>query len=317
MCGGELRGPMGGPVKDADIVWFHIKFQNTILTRHGAAFQDFFSDLMEAAYPNDFRRVRPYGNEGDLKCDGFVPSSGTVFQVYSPRSTQESVLIKKVGDDLDGARNQWKGLMRRWVFVHNDPDGLPPRLVQELELQRKRPENQETAIDAWSVTSLWSEAQRIPRESLVALLGPPPQHSDFETLSFEAIGKLLRTIRAEVDEKLEPIAPVSPEKAAANRLGAAAVDYLELGRSRAVIVERYLNREPDPTLGEQVAARFHEEYVRLRNHGYGPDEIFVRLQDLAGGAKRQDPQGEAAIWVVMAYLFDHCDIFENASEATT
>jgi hypothetical protein len=90
-------------VRDVELEWFGLKVQGAVLTKRGTAFQDFFSDIMEAAHPGDFERVRAYGKKGDLKCDGFLRSQGTVFQVYAPRQMKEAALLKKIATDFEGA----------------------------------------------------------------------------------------------------------------------------------------------------------------------------------------------------------------------
>lgn len=35
-------------------------------------FQDCFLKIMEKAHAGEFFAVRPYGNAGDLKCDGYL-----------------------------------------------------------------------------------------------------------------------------------------------------------------------------------------------------------------------------------------------------
>ena len=42
--------------------YFDSEFHKAFLRLRGAAFQDFFADIMEKRYPGDFIRVRPLGN---------------------------------------------------------------------------------------------------------------------------------------------------------------------------------------------------------------------------------------------------------------
>lgn len=49
------------------------------------------------------------------------------------------------------------------------------------------------------------------------------------------------------------------------------------------------------------------EFFRLH-----PDEIFGRLEAWAGGTANTTPAHKAAVLAVMAYLFDKCEIFEDA-----
>ena len=50
--------------------------------RTGADFQRFFEDIMVRHDPS-FTPVKPHGNQGDWKNDGWLPSTGTVFQLES------------------------------------------------------------------------------------------------------------------------------------------------------------------------------------------------------------------------------------------
>jgi hypothetical protein len=51
-------------------IWFRTECRGCLRSGRGTAFQDLLADLMELAYPRDFRRIRPYGNRGDQQCDG-------------------------------------------------------------------------------------------------------------------------------------------------------------------------------------------------------------------------------------------------------
>lgn len=55
--------------------WFLHECRDRLRNAQGTAFQDLFADLMEQAFPGDFQRIRPYGNQGDQKCDGYLASS--------------------------------------------------------------------------------------------------------------------------------------------------------------------------------------------------------------------------------------------------
>src|SRR4051812_46720624 len=110
------------------------EFELRFLRERGTAFQDQFAELMERVHPSDFTRVRPHGNAGDLKCDGYLASSQTVFQVYGPEDVSRlRRLLLKIRQDFSGAKSYWSARMTRWVFVHNCRSGLPARAVQLLQ----------------------------------------------------------------------------------------------------------------------------------------------------------------------------------------
>jgi hypothetical protein len=129
------------------------EFEVRFLKSRGLAFQDLFSEVMENAYPGDFMRVRPHGRLGDFKCDGYLPSQKTVFQVYGPDEMRSlRTLLKKIQDDFDGALRYWKDRMSRWVFVHNCVTGLSAPAVQLLDdLGTQHPE---LHVENWSYQDL-------------------------------------------------------------------------------------------------------------------------------------------------------------------
>jgi hypothetical protein len=299
-------------VRDVELEWFGLKVRGALLAKRGTAFQDFFADIMEAAHPGDFERVRPYGKKGDLKCDGLLRSRGKVFQVYAPREIKEAVLLKKISEDFSGAKNNWPDVMREWTFVHNDPEGLPAEAVKALDALEK--EHEGIAIETWACDRLESVCLGLPRARLVVMFGRPPSRQDFERLTFEPIAKVLVAIHGQAPASLDSIDPVSALKLEANALGIAVADYLRLGRQREHLVQQYFEKHPNPTFGDEVAAAFRGEYEKLKSDGLEPDEVFVSLQEFAGGMTRGNVEHEAAVLAVMSYLFERCDIFEAPRE---
>ncbi len=295
-------------MRDVELEWFALRFQGVMFTKRGTAFQDFFADVMEAAHPGDFERVRPYGNKGDLKCDGLLRSHGRIFQVYAPRETKEPEMVAKIAIDFAGAKKHWKKEMRGWTFVHNDMEGLPPGVVKTIDGLQKR--NKLVGIETWAHDRLQTVAMTVPRAKLVVMFWRPPQRQDFDRLTFDPLAKVLIAIRGQDPEPLDDIDPVSPKKLEANALGSAAADYLRLGRQREHLVQQYFDKHPNPTFGEEVATAFRDEYRRLRNDALDANAIFAALQEFAGGTTRGDTEHEAAVLAVMSYLFERCDIFE-------
>lgn len=119
---------------------YGLNFKNVFLTEKGKAFESFFARVMTCGFTGDFQPVRPYGAQGDLKCDGFRASDGTVFQCYAPDAMKLADLLKKIDEDFHGAVAHWGARMQRWEFVHNDVRGLPAEAVQRLhDLQTAHP----------------------------------------------------------------------------------------------------------------------------------------------------------------------------------
>ena len=107
---------------------------------------------------------------------------------------------------------------------------------------------------------------------------------------------------------------VSRGKIEANLLSHAVADFLKIGMQKSTLVAQFFNNWKNPTYGEQIAQAFKIQYVTLRDKipPLHPDEIFGRLETWAGGTTNTTPTHKAAVLAVMAYLFDKCEIFEDA-----
>lgn len=144
-------------------------FQKAFLQKKEKEFESFFADIMEAAYPNDFERIRPNGSEGDGKCDGYLPSRRAVYQCYAPRIINSSKTIAKIDADFKGAVEFWKDKMTEWVFVFNDERGMPPEI--SIKLANLRQEYPSIVITRIGYIGLKTISLRIPSDIFSLLLG--------------------------------------------------------------------------------------------------------------------------------------------------
>jgi hypothetical protein len=97
-----------------------------LLRNHSIAFQNFFVDVGKYRWGPDFEGRRPQGPIGDKKCDGYRPSTRTVFQCYAPRIMDAKLLTSKIEEDFNGAlEHRATTPMKSWILVHNDHDELP------------------------------------------------------------------------------------------------------------------------------------------------------------------------------------------------
>jgi hypothetical protein len=92
---------------DTQRSFYGLKFEVAFLREKGKAFEILFARIMGHAFPGDFEPVRPYGPRGDLKCDGYRASDGTVFQSYAPDATRLAELLLKIDEDFAGAVSHW------------------------------------------------------------------------------------------------------------------------------------------------------------------------------------------------------------------
>ena len=291
--------------------WMRMRFRLFWFTSKGKEFQNLFADLMHRAYPQDFQKVKPSGPEGDMKCDGYWKSRRCVFQCYAPDSLRRSPVTKKIQEDFKGALSHWKD-MSEWAFVHNDPDGLPPKAVQLLDGFRK--EHPEISILEWAWPQALEQFEHLSDNDLIDMFGHPPPRDTFQQIEFQDLKPVLHEIAKGEPDISPPLSPPSVEKLEKNELGQDEIRILHLGRSRVSLVEEYFTQHPDPAFADKIAAAFQTRYNDLRAKGRDSSATLLQLQKFAGWGQGTSSRHDVAVIAVIVYFFDRCDIFEDPDE---
>lgn len=293
--------------------YYELLFKVAYMEKHGNAFQDFFSEIMENCHPGDFQRVRPWGREGDNKNDGYSRSGRILFQVYAPNEMKANETISKIHKDFHGALEYWKHDFDKWVFVHNAREGLGPHVLKKLiELTAL---HQPVVACAWGYAELRRKVFTLPEVDLAPLLGGyAPSNKDMHELRFENVQEVLDNIAQQAPSLSQDMRPVPPDKLKFNRLSEDVQNLLTWGMQKADLVENFFNTHPDPQYGDNIAMAFNKEYKNCKELGMEADTIFFELQKFAGGQDRKPPRYDAAVFAVLAYLFEQCEIFERSPE---
>lgn len=290
--------------------YYETVFERDYLKKGGNEFQDFFSEIMEKCHPGDFQRVCPWGKVGDRKNDGYLPSKRILFQIYAPNDMMANQAIVKIHKDFHGALQYWQKYFDIWIFVHNSRKGLGPQITQKLnELTTF---NKSVTVKPWGFEELRQNVFMLNEADLASLLGPAPSNRDMLDIRYENIQEVLSHIAQQEPPLLPDIRPIPPDKLKHNHLSASVQILLISGMQKANLVGNFINDCFDPTYGDEIAAAFNKEYNKYRRLEMDPDIIFSQLQAFTGGLERGSPTYEAAVLAVLAYLFEHCDIFERS-----
>jgi hypothetical protein len=286
---------------------YELTYKATFLEVKGAAFQDFFSKIMEKRYPGDFIPVRSWGAAGDRKNDGILPSKRMLFQCYAPNELTAAAAISKIDEDFDGALAHWRKDFDTWVFVHNSRPGLGPDVTKKLLDLCSAHKGVE--LIQWGYEELRREVLRLDEADLASLFGPAPSRRTMMNLGLEDLAPVLDTIARLPPVVEADILPVPADKLFYNSLSGSVAVLLKAGMQRAPLVRKYFRRSPREQ--DRLAASFREEYKRLRGHSGDPDEIFRALQEFAGGARTPLPTRNEAVLACLAFFFEECDIFDR------
>jgi hypothetical protein len=287
--------------------WYDLKFSHDFRSKFGTEFQDFFTSIMERVYLTDFQRIKPYGNIGDRKCDGYHRSLNRVYQVYAPEKMQSAETIKKIDEDFRGAKAQWLE-MRSWTFVHNQWRGIPADVHQKLlKLHGKK------GIDVlnWCEPEVREEFSKLDVEIQSLLVGAAPTGDSVSRIQMKDIVDLVTAIAQQTALASEEVHEVPAGKLKANALSSAVQDFLTVGSRKSKLVKKFFDEYFDPELGDRIAKAFRSRYDELRDQKIIGDAAFSELWQFAGGgAQRGNVEKEAAVLAILAFLFEECEIFE-------
>lgn len=300
--------------------WWKISLELKLRKVNGNAFQDFFSDVMQKLHGSDFVRLRPFGSKGDKSCDGFLQSSGQIFQCYGAINGdggKVDYLIGKMKDDFKKANEKVSSIMKEWHMVHNLVDGLPIQAVEVLESLKK--ENPDLKFGFIGLEGFEERISRLGDTLVTQLLGPVATNQDSRNLQIEELRDLVNAV-AQATESITTtdshIEPVPVDKLDANDLPGHWHSLISGGWQNAYLVASYLDLHPDPLVGERIAGIFNKKYQYLREQNLSPGNIMNSLYEMVTGAGSVSPERQVAAQALLAHLFESCDIFKNITRVT-
>ncbi len=277
-------------------------------------FQRFFERILSFHEPT-FTPIKPSGPEGDWKCDGWIPTSGTVFQCYAPESDRSQAAVRKLQEDFSGAMRYWGDRMRRWVFVYSARNALFAPIAATLaDLQRNHPE---LRIESWGREDLWEIVKKLPLAHRETLFGVVPRINSVTESGVPEIQVLLKHLHrsgmTSVDSGTRLLDIT--EKISLNRLGPTIRAFLEPSFTLVGMVEQYLARHPDPEFNRGVSQALVLRYAELEaKHPDEPDRVFFGLI-LWIQAQAGVHEGDAALFwastAIVSHYFELCDIFRS------
>lgn len=265
---------------------------------------------MSKRYPSDFIPCRPWGNIGDRKNDGYLPSKRTLYQVYAPNEMTMADAITKIREDFDGAKQHWRQYFDNWVFVHNDPRGRLSPGVLELLLELKR-DTPGVNVTHMGIEELRLELNGIDVSSLETWFGLVPTEQDNVQIGFPELQVVLEHVHTNFDRTPSDARPVPYGKIEYNLISPASIELLKLGMAKANMVGEFFSKCRNPKFGDQVASAFKARYEDLKSQTplLSSDVILGEITQWAENGSR-DLKVKMAALVVIAYLFDACEIFE-------
>jgi len=189
--------------KSAEFVYAVI-LETAISEKIGQAFEDFFASIGNALWGGDFEPWKPQGPIGDLKCDGYLASAKTVFQCYAPEQMTAAKTIAKIEADFLGAIGHFGPAMKKWVFVHNQKNGL--HATAGMKIAELREANSKFEITVWNPIEIKRQLKILSLRSMADLLTGTEHEFDFDADTLETLAQLVRlkeSLPISSEEKIE------------------------------------------------------------------------------------------------------------------
>ena len=283
----------------------------------GSALQEFFGAIMAKVHGANFVSGGTDYSRGDMQCDGLLRAPLTIFACYGPvnagtHATEAAMrtAVAKVRSDFDGARAAWPR-MERWVFVTNYLD-TPLQITNEVLSVAH--DHTDVEVLTFGRHQFEAEISGLASDDVEDLLGVDALEIDFRSVQPEEILAIVRGVMARStarrdDDSRPSVVPF--DKLDFNGLEELYRDRISSGFKNAGDVETFLERHPDPLLEGELASILKAKYLELDCQGLSPGEVMDGLYDfMLAGEKATTPR-EAAIWSVLAYLFEKCTIFKD------
>ncbi len=270
---------------------------------------------MACIHGDDFVRVRPFGALGDKGCDGYIMSSGQLYQCYGAlggEPKQVATLTEKMIADYGKAATNLGAIMQEWHMVHNLVDGLPVEAVQTLKGLETA--NKGKKFGFIGLEGFEERIFKLTPLQITNLLGPAASDYETKNLDIKTLRKLVHDLAIAADAvafDTVDLRPVPPDKLDYNNLPNHWKSLITGGWQNAHIVASYFERHSDPLTGDKVAKLFRDRYDYFKLQNLQPGEIMAALFEVVMGKGNVLPQQQVASQALLAFLFENCDIFER------
>lgn len=301
-----------------------LMFRLKIHEAKGQAFEDLFVKIYQSASPT-FKAVKPQGQIGDRKNDGYDTATGAYHQVYAPEKLSESVAeaVKKLKTDFAGIKANWEKIcpIRSFYFVMNDRYmGSFPTIEEDLSNIKK--DNNLDACEALLAKDLEDKLFSLSEDLIFSIVGFVPSPDKIETLNYSVLNQVVAHIIAY--NRLTPVAgllevPDYEEKIKVNNLSRRVAALLWSAGNQVGIFDNYFVKN-SVSSKQDVRDHLNQIYQTSKKKSW-PDksdglthEDYVFMDVLHTAAPKQTQEYIDATLVVMAAFFESCDIFEEPGQ---
>jgi hypothetical protein len=297
-----------------------------VLKADGSAYEDFFVEVMSLRY-SDFRPVKPQGNLGDRKNDGYREKAGVYYQVYAPEVPGQNVstAVRKIKEDFTGLKEFWNSLcpITGFNFVFNDKfQGANPTI--EATLLQLKADHKLADCRCFLAKDLANEISELSERNLLKITGILPSAETLGNLDFGVFTEVLRY----VIENAKPLSqgalltvPDFADKIRLNGISETVAALLTTANLQSGAVEKFFAGHgafSKPVVRNKLAQIYSDVRNAILSENSGAssgDLIFFALLEAILPQPATKRSQDAAM-VLLSYFFESCDIYEDPATQT-
>lgn len=290
-----------------------VLFQNKLLRADGQVFQDLFTIIMNYRVKG-FVSIKPWGNIGDRKNDGYIPNQGIFYQVYAPENIENNYIntVNKIKTDFSGLLAQWNPVNGFYFFINDKYKGINADAQQTIiELIHEHKLREGGILRAKDLEDMFFE---LSDDQMKMIVGSFPLPLEMKSLNYSILNDVIDHIMMLPLQKSDSSSFILPDwngKIRFNNLSDLAAQYLNIGCIQISNLEHYLENNSD-FLADSLQKKLNSIYLNLKERGANGDNLFWQIVEEISPRKEQGYQ--AASIILMAKYFETCDIFEKPEE---
>ncbi len=284
-------------------------FQNKLYKADGQAFEDIFTSIMNYAEV-DFQSIKPWGNIGDRKNDGYIKTKGIFYQVFAPEDIRKSYtnVIDKLKTDFDGLKSQWKPIHEFYFVVNDKYKGVNADC--EITIQEIKETHNLNNAGFLTAKDMENKLFTLEDDQMFSITGFIPDPAKIKQLDYsilnEVVGYIMQLPLSKGD-KAKIALPDWDEKIKFNNLSEPTAHLLNNGYFQLHALDEYLSNNSD-FLADSLRDKMNEIYSQEKDKNNGDDLFWVIVNSTSPKAEQMY---QTSVIVIMSKYFESCDVFEE------
>lgn len=295
-----------------------IIFKNKIYQSDKQSFEDLFTKVKQNENSH-FKQIKPQGMLGDGKCDGFNSSTEEYYQVYGPEELtgNEATLLSKMNSSITGLLKFWEEkafkVSKFYYVVKDNYKNIYALLYTTAKAIEKK---HNIKCEILTCKDIEDAFLKLDSDRIIEIIGIIPDPLNINYVEYSVLEEVINFLLKGKGPKIAELIPINPDfekKITFNVLSNAVSELLNAGQRQSFVIKEYfeLNSKFIKDELRQIFNSIYQDAVKsIPDSETKNDEIFQYITDKS--SPKDNFAIQNAVYVLMAYYFEYCDIFETA-----